>query len=39
MKTSPVGAELLHADRRTDGQIDLTNLLVASRKSANTREN
>jgi len=29
MKIRPVGAELFHADRRTDGQTDITNLIIA----------
>jgi len=29
MKIPPVGAELFYADRRTDGQTDMTNLIVA----------
>jgi hypothetical protein len=28
MKIRPVGAELIHADRWTDGQTDLTELIV-----------
>jgi hypothetical protein len=39
MKIRPVGAELYHADGgaggRTDGQTDMTNLIVAFRKFAN----
>jgi len=31
-----MGAELFHADRRTDGWIDMTRLLVAFRNFANT---
>jgi len=29
MKIRPVGAELIFADRRTDTQTDITNLIVA----------
>jgi len=35
MKMPPVGAELLHADKRTDGQTDMTKLIVAFRNFAN----
>jgi len=42
MKIRPLGAELFHADRRTnsdgrtvDGQIDMTKLTVAFRNFAN----
>jgi hypothetical protein len=35
MKIRPVGAELLHADRRTDGQTDMMNLIVAFLNFAN----
>ena len=35
MKIRPVGAELFHADRRTDGQTDMRNLIVAFRNFAN----
>jgi len=31
MKIRPVGAELIHADRRTDGQTDMAKLIVAVR--------
>jgi hypothetical protein len=31
MKIRPVGAELFHADGRTDGQRDITNLIVIFR--------
>jgi hypothetical protein len=31
MKLHPLGVELLHADRRTDGQIDMMKLTVAFR--------
>jgi hypothetical protein len=29
MKIRPVGTDLFHADRRTDGQTDMTKLIVA----------
>ena len=35
MKIHVVGTELLHVNRRTDGQTDMTNLVVACRSSAN----
>jgi len=37
MKIRPLGAELFHADRRTngDGRIDMTKLIVAFRNFAN----
>ena len=35
MKTHPVGAELFHADRRTDGQTGVTKLVVAFHSFAN----
>jgi hypothetical protein len=35
MKISPVGAELFHANRRTDEQTDITKLIVAFRNFAN----
>jgi len=34
-KKSPVGAEVIHAERRTDGQTDMTQLIVAHRNFAN----
>ena len=34
MKIRPVGAELFHADGRTDGQTDMTKLIVAFRNFA-----
>jgi hypothetical protein len=43
MKIRPVGAELLHADRRqdgwTDGQTDMTKLVVVFRNFANAPKN
>jgi len=39
MKLRPVGAELLHADGRTDGQTDMTKLIVAFLNFANAPEN
>ena len=39
MKIRPVGAELFHADRRTDGQTDMTKLIVAFRNFANASKN
>ena len=35
MKIRPMGAELFHADRRTDGQTDMTQLIVTFRNFAN----
>jgi hypothetical protein len=35
MKHRPVGAELFHADRRTDIRTDMTKLIVAFRNFAN----
>ena len=35
LKICPVGAELFHADRRTDGRTDMTKLIVAFRYFAN----
>ena len=35
MKIRPVGAELFHADRRTDGQTDMTKIIVAFRNFVN----
>jgi hypothetical protein len=35
MKIRPVGAELFHADRHTNGQTDMTKPIVAFRNSAN----
>jgi len=34
MKICPVRANMFHADRRTDGHIDMTKLIVAFRNSA-----
>jgi len=39
MKIRPVGAELLQADRQTDGRTDMTKLLVAFRNFANAPKN
>jgi len=36
MKIRPVGAELLHADRRSDERTDMTKLIVAFCNFANT---
>jgi len=35
----PVGTELVHADRRTEGQTDTTKLRVAFRTFSNTSKN
>ena len=35
MERRPVETESFHADRRTDGQTNMTNLTVAFRKFAN----
>ena len=35
LKIRPVGAELFHVDGRTDGQTDMTKLIIALRISAN----
>ena len=35
MKIRPVGAELWHAGRRTDGRTDITKLIVAFRNFTN----
>jgi len=35
MKTSLVGAELFHADRRNDRRTDMTKIIVAFRNYAN----
>jgi hypothetical protein len=39
MKIHPVGAELFHADRRTDEQTNMTRLLVAFLNFANASQN
>ena len=39
MKIPPVGAELFYADRRMDGQTDMTNLIVAFRNFTEAPEN
>ena len=39
MKIDPVGAKLLHADWRADGQIDMIELMVAFHSFANTPKN
>jgi len=39
MKIRPVRAELFHVDRKTDRQTDMTKLIVAFRKSANSPRN
>ena len=39
MKIRPVGDELFHADRQTDGETDMTKLIVAFCNFANTPEN
>jgi hypothetical protein len=39
MKIHLAGAELFHVDRRRDGQIDMTKLIVAFRNSENTSQN
>ena len=36
IKIRPVGAELIHADRRTDGRTDMAKLIVAFRNFADT---
>jgi len=38
MKPRPVGAELFHADGRTDGEPDMTKPIVAVRNFANAPE-
>jgi len=35
MKICPMGAELFHADGRTDGQTDMSKQIVAIRNSGN----
>ena len=39
MKILPVEAELFHSDGRTDGQTDVTKLVLALRSFANSPEN
>ena len=39
IKIRPVRAELFHEYRRTDGQTDMTKLIVASRNFAHARKN
>ena len=39
MKIRPVGAELFHADRRSDGQTHMTKLMAAFRNFANVPKN
>jgi hypothetical protein len=39
MKIRPMGAELFHANRRTDGRTDKTKLVVAFRNFANALKN
>jgi hypothetical protein len=39
MTIRPVGAELFHTDRVTDGQTDMMNLIVAFRNFANSPKN
>jgi hypothetical protein len=39
MKIRQVGAEMFHADRRTDGRRDMTKLIVAFRYFANSQTN
>jgi hypothetical protein len=39
MKIRPVGAELFHVDGQTDGQTDMTKLIVAFRKFTNAPKN
>ena len=39
MKIRPVGAELFHADGRTDGQTDITKPIVPFRNSAKALKN
>jgi len=39
MNIRPMGAELLHADRRTDGRTDMTKLIVAFRNFAKSPKN
>jgi len=39
MKIYPVGAELFHADGRTDGPTDMTKLIIVFRNFANAPKN
>jgi hypothetical protein len=39
IKIRPVGTELFHAERSTDGWTDMTNLIVAFRNFPNAPEN
>jgi len=39
MKIRPVGVELFHVDRQTDGETDMTKLIVASRNIATALKN
>jgi hypothetical protein len=39
MKIRPEGAELLHAEGRSDGQTDMTKLVVAFRNFVNAPKN
>jgi len=39
MKLSPVEAELYHADKRTDGRTDMTQVIVAFRNFVNAPKN
>jgi hypothetical protein len=39
MKIRPVGAELFHANGRTDGRTDMTKVIVAFRNFANASKN
>jgi len=39
MKIHPAGAKFFHADGRTDGQTEMTELIVACRSFANAPKN
>jgi len=39
MKIRPVGAELFHADRQTEGQTDMAKLVITLRNSGNAPKN
>ena len=39
MKIGPMRAKFFHADRRVDGQTDMTKLMVAFRNFANAPKN